>query len=115
MKNVYLAQMSLRHHHNNFYNFPYSIGVVWAYTYQSEMITDSYTLKELFLVKEPINDIIRRMEDPAIIGISNFVWNTCYSMTLAEEMNKYWPNYKVIAGGSNVPDSEKRCISREHP
>ena len=114
MRNVYLAQMSLEVEGSNIYYFPYSAGVVWSYASLDNQIADNYQLKEILFRKEPIEDIIGRLEDPYLFGLSSYVWNTNYNEALAKAIKERFPNCKVIIGGANTPNREDDYFIR-HP
>jgi len=107
MKNVYLVQMSLELPGSKYYYFPYSVGVVWSYATTDIIVDANYQLKELLFVKEPIEDIISRMENPAVLGLSSYIWNTKYNEELARAVKSKWPECKIIVGGANAPNSDR--------
>jgi putative methyltransferase len=107
MKNVYLFQpqytVEIRKEKN--YWLPYSIGSLWTYVSQFDDIAANYTLKELVFKREPHQDIINRMSDPAIAGFSCYAWNYQYCLDLAQAIKEKWPNCKVIFGGAQCHSS----------
>lgn len=105
-KNVYLSQMSLELPGTKYYYFPYSVGVVWSYAVTQPEIRDNFQLREIMFVKEPIENIVARMEDPHVLGLSSYAWNTNYNEELAKQVKAKWPNCKVVVGGANAPDSD---------
>jgi putative methyltransferase len=96
MKNVYLAQMmsdsNMGNMATNYYYYPYSVGVVWAYATTQEGITENYNLGGLYCVKEPIEQLVDRMVDPAVVGLSSYVWNV---------------SCKMIIGGADTPNNSE--------
>ena len=107
MKNVYLAQMSLELPGSNYYYFPYSVGVVWAYATTQEGIIENYTLGGLYSVKEPIEQLVDRMVEPAVVGLSSYVWNVAYNEALAKEIKSRYPECKMIIGGAETPNKSE--------
>ena len=106
MKNVYLSQMSLELPDSKYYYFPYSVGVVWSYATTDPIIQDNYQLKGLFFLKEDIDTIVESMEDPAVLGLSSYIWNTNYNEEFARKTKARWPECKIIVGGANSPNKE---------
>ena len=104
MKNVYLAQMSLELPGSNYYYFPYSVGVVWAYATTQPGIVENYKLCGLYSVKEPIEQLMNRMVDPDVVGLSSYTWNTSYNEVLAKAVKQRYPNCVLIIGGANTPN-----------
>ena len=104
MKNVYLAQMSLEIPGSNYYYFPYSIGVVWAYATTQPGINENYQLCNIFSVKEPIDQLLEKIIDPAVLGLSTYTWNTMYNEELARRVKERYPQCQIIIGGANTPN-----------
>ena len=114
MKNVYLSQMSLEEPGSRYYYFPYSVGVVWCYADADPVIHDNYQLNGLYFIKEDIDTIINGMEDPAVMGLSSYIWNTNYNEEFAKKVKARWPECKIIVGGANTPDSNTMYFE-DHP
>ena len=107
MKNVYMAQMSLELPGSNYYYYPYSVGVVWAYATTQEGIVENYTLGGLYSVKEPIEQLVDRMVEPAVVGLSSYVWNVAYNEALAKAIKARYPECKMIIGGAETPNKSQ--------
>ena len=111
MKNVYMAQMSLELPGSNYYYYPYSVGVVWAYATTQEGILENYKLGGLYSVKEPIDKLVDRMVDPAVVGLSSYVWNVAYNEALAKEIKRRYPECKLIIGGAETPNKSENFFA----
>jgi radical SAM superfamily enzyme YgiQ (UPF0313 family) len=107
MKNVYMAQMSLELPGSNYYYYPYSVGVVWAYATTQEGIVENYVLDGLYSVKEPIEQLVDRMVEPAVVGLSSYVWNVAYNEALAKAIKSRYPECKMIIGGAETPNKSQ--------
>jgi len=107
MKNVYMAQMSLELPGSNYYYFPYSVGVVWAYATTQPGILEHYKLGGLYSVKEPIKELVEKMVDPAVVGLSSYVWNVSYNQALAKAIKAQYPECKIIIGGAETPNKSE--------
>jgi len=111
MKNVYMAQMSLELPGSNYYYYPYSVGVVWAYATTQPGIVENYQLGGLYSVKEPIEQLVDRMVDPAVVGLSSYVWNVAYNEALAKEIKRRYPECKMIIGGAETPNKSENFFA----
>ena len=111
MKNVYMAQMSLELPGSNYYYYPYSVGVVWAYATTQPGIVENYQLGGLYSVKEPIEQLVDRMVDPAVVGLSSYVWNVAYNEALAKEIKRRYPECKLIIGGAETPNKSENFFA----
>ena len=50
-------------------------------------------------------NFISSLENPAIVGFSNYIWNFNYNKTLAKAIKSRWPHALTIFGGPEVPDN----------
>jgi putative methyltransferase len=104
MKNIYLMQASnLGGYQGGFLTWlPYAVGCLWAYVSQFKEITDSINLKEILALKEPIKDIVNRLDNPELFGFSCYVWNFNYNVALSKRIKEQYPNCKIIFGGPHI-------------
>ena len=86
---------------------PYSTGLIWSYCLQNKTIKDNYDLKGWFYKRESAENILKRIDNPDIIALSNFVWNTQLNHKLAKEIKKRYPKCKVIFGGLGNPNKNR--------
>jgi len=106
MHNVYLSQMSLELSGSKYYYFPYSVGVIWCYAHTHEAIKNNFQLKEIMFRKEPIQNIVDRLDNPHVFGLSSYIWNSNYNLELAKAIKMKFPNCKIVVGGPDVPDKD---------
>jgi radical SAM superfamily enzyme YgiQ (UPF0313 family) len=109
MKNVYLIQIPMQFN-TDLTNtttlpvyFPYSVGLLWSYAYTFDTIKNNFCLKDFVFLKEPHDQIVNNLIDPAVVGISCYIWNMNYSMELARRIKQKFPKCVIIAGGPSVP------------
>jgi len=81
--------------------------VVWAYATTQEGIVENYTLGGLYSVKEPIEQLVDRMVEPAVVGLSSYVWNVAYNEALAKAIKARYPECKMIIGGAETPNKSQ--------
>lgn len=99
---IYLAQFSVVIE-NQFVFLPYSAGCVWAYAEQKNTVTRDQ-LGSLLFIKQPIDEIINQLDNPAIVGFSHYIWNENYNDALARAIKQRWPDCVIVYGGPQVPD-----------
>lgn len=98
------------------YYLPYSVGVLWAYAKQSAVIQQNYHLAEIIFRREPIDQLVARMQAPAVCVFSCYVWNWEYNKKLAQAVRERWPQCKIIFGGPQVTDRPwQRLFFHNHP
>tara|TARA_B110000211_G_scaffold80260_1_gene94074 strand:+ start:683 stop:2539 length:1857 start_codon:yes stop_codon:yes gene_type:complete len=85
--------------------FPYSVGVVWSYASTFKSIEENYDLKEIIFLKESLEDIIARLDNPSVFAVSAYIWNENYNIHLAKAVKDKWPDCKIIVGGPSVPNN----------
>tara|TARA_B100000900_G_scaffold171783_1_gene145966 strand:+ start:1845 stop:3758 length:1914 start_codon:yes stop_codon:yes gene_type:complete len=116
MKSVALVQASLNVGPATIdaYFLPYSIGCLWAYVQQNELLTQEYKLQEIIVRREDVEQVAERIATCDIVCFSVYVWNAQYSYELAKQIKKRNPNCITIWGGPELPVT-KHDIFVKHP
>ncbi|MBE6784521.1 MAG: radical SAM protein [Ruminococcaceae bacterium] len=108
MKNVYLVQpnnaLSESSCLPSAVYLPYAVGAIAAYSFSKEDIKKNYNLCDFIFTKMPIDMALETIENPYIIGFSNYMWSVEYNLALAEAIKKKWPQCIIAFGGVQVPD-----------
>ena len=85
MRNVYFVQpqysVSVRDTKN--YWMPYSVAWLWSYCLEFKDITDRYKLGDIIFKRENPEELVNRLEDPAVCAFSTYNWNQQYNLNLA--------------------------------
>src|SRR3990167_247132 len=105
-RNVYLVQPNYQYGQNVF--LPYSVGLLQAYAEAIPAIKEAYDFKELFFLREPINDVLARLDNPKVFGLSCYIWNWHYNNSLAYAVKELWPSCLIVMGGPQVPNRSLR-------
>ena len=105
MRNLYLVQASNTYVGREFKAayLPYAVGLLAAYAFEDEIIKSEYAFKRFIFTREKTDEAVQSLENPAVMGFSNYVWNTQYNLVLAEKVKKAYPDCVIIFGGHNVP------------
>ena len=100
-KNLYLfqPQYSIKYNNNSNYWVPYSAGCIWSYAKQFKDINDNINLDGLIFRREPISQIMPRMQNPQICAFSNYIWNEKWNLNAAREIKNRWPDCVIMFGG----------------
>ena len=104
-KNVYLFQINytVRVAGRDSLWLPYSIACLTAYAKSKKDITDYFEFgPELFCARENPEELIERLDNPAVCGFSNYVWNTEWNLTMSKLVKERFPNCVIMFGGPNV-------------
>lgn len=105
MKNVYMVQASTTYGGDIFKSayLPYAVGLLVANALTDEKIKENYCFKRFIFTREDTEEAVNSLEEPAVIGFSNYIWNTEYNKALAKKVKERYPECIIIFGGHNVP------------
>ena len=105
MRNLYLVQASNTYVGRGFRAayLPYAVGLLAAYAFEDETVKSEYCFKRFIFTREKTDEAVQSLESPAVVGFSNYIWNTQYNLVLAEKIKKAFPDCIIIFGGHNVP------------
>lgn len=114
MKNIYMVQPSSTYSGVNFKAayLPYASGLLIANAFTNDTVKSNYNFKRFIFVREKIENALNSLEKPAIVGFSNYVWNTKYNLTLAEKIKEKYPDCIIIFGGHNVAGGENSFLDK---
>ncbi|MBQ8027859.1 MAG: radical SAM protein [Clostridia bacterium] len=103
-KNIYLAQINYLHGKSTF--LPYAVGTLIACAEENKELSDYYCFKEPFFIREKIDSILERTDEPFLFGFSNYIWNHEFNKALAKEIKKTFPDCLILFGGHHIsPDT----------
>src|SRR2546430_5576433 len=83
---------------------PYAHGLLRAYAVADEGVASEFEFASPFFVPEPLEAIVERVERPAVLALSCYVWNFRRHIKLARLVKASHPETLVVAGGPHVPD-----------
>ena len=106
MKNVYLAQVNYRYGNNAF--LPYSVARLWAYAALQDDIRSRYRLAGLLWERTDPVATAYDLVNPAVVGISHYVWNAEWNKAFAKAVRRLHPECLIVAGGPQVPDRQDK-------
>ena len=106
MKNIYFVQVdvSASSGTQNAY-LPYTAGVLAAAAFESETVKKHCCFKEFIFLRENIEELGERLDNPAFIGFSSYCWSTEYNKLLAQAVKKKYPDCLIVFGGHDIPDN----------
>lgn len=111
-RSVYLSQISTQYGDSLF--LPYSAGLLQAYAQSIPAIRDAYAFKGFLVGRSHIPMVVSRLETPAVLGLSCYVWNWEYSKALAQAVKAAYPDCLIVLGGPQVPNTSEGFFV-EHP
>ena len=88
----------------NQYWLPYSVGCLVAQAKLHQILTDNFDFHLVFKRENPA-DVLDRMQEPAVVCFSMYVWNVSWQLALAKLVRERYPECVLIFGGpSAVPE-----------
>lgn len=105
-RNVYFVQVDVSSGKDSkvFY-LPYTAGVIVANAWKSKKVSEAYCFKEFVFIRKNIESVVAEMDNPSVVGFSNYCWNTEYNLALAGEIKKAYPDCITVFGGHNIPQN----------
>ena len=101
MKNIYFMELN----GTPYYVFlPYVYGVLRAAAEEDPEIASAYVFKEPCFVMWKPEQIVNKLEEPAVLGLSCYVWNFRKQMKIAKLCKARHPDTLVVAGGPHIPN-----------
>lgn len=101
MQNIYLAQINNTYGKNAF--LPYSVGLLQAYAQKDPIINENYNFKRFIYLRQDIQETINSLDNPQVLGVSCYIWNSEYSLALAKAVKITFPDCLIVLGGPHVP------------
>lgn len=98
----------------NSYHLPYSVGCLWAYAQSHVEIDAEYQLNHLIWQREPIDQLLLKLQHDAVVGFSTYIWNRQYNLELAKQLRIANPDCVIIFGGPEPAISDPD-IFRKYP
>lgn len=107
MKNIYMVQPCDVHGTGELEStyLPYSSGLLIANAFKNDCIKANYAMKRFIYKKESIEECVARLDAPAVIGFSTYVWNYEYNKTFAKKVKEKYPDCITIFGGHNISNN----------
>lgn len=98
----------------NAHYLPYSVGILWSYAQQFEIITNNYQLGDFLWRRDDIDVAVEKLKSADIVGFSCYIWNRNYSYTLAKKLKEANPKMVIIFGGPE-PAIEETDFFKKQP
>ena len=109
---IVMIQVNYQYGSNIF--VPYSVGSIQAYAETIPEIKESFQFQRpLFLRKDPV-EVVKAMEEPAVVGFSCYLWNWEYNKEFAKAVRAAFPHCLIVFGGTQVPNASENFFV-EHP
>jgi len=111
---IYLAQANDVFGVQKYAQLPLAVAMLWAYAKKDPNINITYQLADIIYGKYPIEQLLNNIDNPAILGLSCYMWNWEFNKALAIAVKEKHSNCLIIMGGPHVPDNDT-LFFRNHP
>ena len=103
-KNIYLAQINYLHGKSTF--LPYAVGTLIAAALQNPQLDAFFSFRQPIFIRENTDVVIEKIEEPYLVGFSNYIWNHEYNKALAKKIKEKYPDCFILFGGHQIsPDT----------
>lgn len=99
-RNIYLAQINYLHGKSTF--LPYAVGTLIAAAKANEEINEFYDFMEPVFIRKKTDEVLEEIEQPYLVGFSNYVWNHEYNKVLARKIKDKYPDCLILFGGHHI-------------
>lgn len=114
MRNVYLFQPNYQSGIAPYISqwLPYSVASIWAYVEQYDEIKKNFEVKQTFFRRYNIDEVVSKLDNPALCLFGNYIWNENYNLLMAEAIKNAYPDCKIVFGGPQVDDNGQDFLNR---
>ena len=99
-KNLYFFQVN--YSYGKSAHLPYTAGHISAYAFADKDVAENYRLENIFFLREPIDSLLDKIENPSVAAFSTYIWNCNFNKEVARRIKEKYPECVVIFGGHHV-------------
>ena len=113
-KSIYIVQFGTG---TNINLLPLAAGQLYSRLRREADLQDAYNLEEIVFRREDPEEFAERLNQPAVIGFSCFLWNLDISIKCAAAVRQRYPESLIVVGGPSVPKdpSGSEAFLKGHP
>ncbi len=83
-------------------HLPYTAGQLAAYAFADKDIADNYSLENIFFLRETVDGVLAKIENPFIVAFSTYIWNCNFNKAVAKKIKEKYPECIIVFGGHHV-------------
>lgn len=83
-------------------HIPYTAGQISAYAFADKDVAENYSLERIFFLREPIDSLLEKIDDPSVVAFSTYLWNSNYNKEAARRIKEKYPDCVIVFGGHHV-------------
>lgn len=81
---------------------PYTAGQISAYAFADKDVAENYCLERIFFLREPIDSLLEKIDNPSVVAFSTYLWNSNYNKEVARRIKEKYPDCVIVFGGHHV-------------
>jgi radical SAM superfamily enzyme YgiQ (UPF0313 family) len=89
---------------------PLAAGMLKAYAEERPRLAEHFAFETIIHRRFDLAETASRIESPAVVGLSTYVWNWEFSLALARELRRLHPAVVIAIGGPQVPDDAHALV-----
>lgn len=92
----------MNYSYGNSAHLPYTAGQISAYAFADKDVAENYCLERIFFLREPVDSVLEKIENPAVVAFSTYIWNCNFNKEVARRIKEKYPECVIIFGGHHV-------------
>jgi tRNA A37 methylthiotransferase MiaB len=97
----------------NAYYLPYSVGVIWSYSFQDPWVRDRFQASEWIWRREAVEPTAQKLAQNDIVAFSTYVWNHRWNYAVARRIKEIRPEVLIIFGGPEPAITDPDLFRKE--
>lgn len=83
-------------------HLPYTAAQLCAYAFADREVEESFSLEKIFFLREPVDKLLEKIENPAVVAFSTYIWNCNFNKEVARRIKEKYPDCVTVFGGHHV-------------
>jgi radical SAM superfamily enzyme YgiQ (UPF0313 family) len=83
---------------------PLAAGMLQSYAKAEPELAAHYQFQPLINQRFDLRAAASVFSEPAVVGLSTYVWNWEFSLALAQRLRELFPSVVIVAGGPQIPE-----------
>ncbi len=83
-------------------HLPYTAAQLCAYAFADRDVEENFTLEKIFFLRESVDKLLEKIENPAVVAFSTYIWNCNFNKEVARRIKEKYPDCVTVFGGHHV-------------
>ncbi len=83
-------------------HLPYTAGQLCAYAFADKDVEENFSLEKIFFLRESVDSLLEKIENPAVVAFSTYIWNCNFNKEVARRIKEKYPDCVTVFGGHHV-------------